>query len=255
MARQISVVATVVLTVSALAAPAVRAQSEPDTFSPEQIAYACSPLPVTGAAPANTPRITGSQNTEARSLFGSRDLLVISGGAAAGIQLGQRYFVKHQMTYGAGTLVPTQMPHTTGWIRVVAVNGTTAIATVEFACDGIIAGDYLAPFVLPLVPAETDRNDTSGTPDFSAALGHVLFGNEVHDTGVAGDFMMLDRGARQGMSPGVRLAIYRDLHVGGVPLVAIGDAIVVSTADTMSVMRIVATRDVIQGGDYVVPKH
>jgi hypothetical protein len=56
------------------------------------------------------------------------------------------------------------------------------------------------------------------------------------------------------MLPGVRLALYRDLHVDGLPLTPIGAAVVVSSADTVSVMRILATRDVVQRGDYAAPK-
>ena len=249
-----TVVIAVFAAVTGLAAPVVRAQSGSDTLSPAQAAYACSLAPLTGPAPASALRIAGSQDTSARSLFGSRDLLVINGGTTAGVQLGQRYFTKHQVTYGAGTAAPIHAPHTTGWVLVVAVNDTTAIASVEFACDGMEVDDYLTPFVMPVVPSDADRPDTSGTPDFSSPLGHVLFGKEARDTGVAGDFMLLDRGAKQGMVPGAKLAVYRDLHVNGVPLASIGGAIVVSTAETMSVMRIVATRDVIQSGDYVVLK-
>ena len=42
-----------------------------------------------------------------------------------------------------------QTIHTTGWLRIVAVNDTTAIAQIEHVCDGVIAGDYLEPFVAP----------------------------------------------------------------------------------------------------------
>ena len=36
--------------------------------------------------------------------------------------------------------------HDAGWIRIVAVNDTTAIATVNHACDGSMVGDYLETF-------------------------------------------------------------------------------------------------------------
>jgi hypothetical protein len=248
---------TVVVAVAAALtgfAPSAHAQADPDVLSSAQAAYACALPPLTGAEPVSALRIAGSQDPAARSLFGTRDLLVVNGGTTAGLQLGQRYFTKRQVTYGIGTRTPIQAPHTTGWIRVVAVNDTTAIASVEFACDGMVVGDYLAPFVLPAVPADADRSGTPGAPDFSSPLGHVLFANEARDTGATGDFMLLDRGAREGMAPGMRLALYRDLRVDGVPLTSIGDAVIVSTTDSMSVMRIVAARDAIQTGDYVVQR-
>lgn len=242
------------LALLALSAPTARAQSDPDMLSSAQLAFACALPPVTGPEPIAALRVAGGQDTVARTLFSNRDIVVINGGTLAGVQLGQRFFTKHQVAYGAGTAALTLAPHTTGWVRIVAVNDATAVATVDYACDGISVGDYLETFSLPLVPADADRPSVSGLPDFSSALGHVLFGNEARDTGVTGDFMMVDRGARQGMVPGVRLAVYRDLHVNGVPLSVVGDAVVVSTTDTMSVMRIVNSRDVVHSGDYVVQK-
>ena len=38
---------------------------------------------------------------------------------------------------------------TLGWVRVVAVTGTSAVGLVDHVCNGIVVGDYLDPFVMP----------------------------------------------------------------------------------------------------------
>ena len=66
---------------------------------------------------------------------------------------------------------------TGGWIRIVAVNESTAIAAFEHICGAVGQGDYLEPFVAPVVPAGADRDETPGEPDFTS-LGQVVVGNE-----------------------------------------------------------------------------
>jgi hypothetical protein len=63
--------------------------------------------------------------------------------------------------------------------------------------------------------------------------------------------MLIDRGMSQGLNPGARLAVYRDLQVGGLPLMWIGEAIVISTSPQTALMRITTSRDAVQTGDFV----
>ena len=239
--------------VAALVAASTVAAQEPtasDEMTATQLAFACGPRPVLGPAPAGAPRVVGSQTTDARGLFGARDVIVIGSGAGAGIQLGQRFFTRRQITYDISSKLPVATPHTTGALRIVAVNDTTAIASVTFACDGVREGDYLAPFDLPDVierPA-----GPAGEPDFAEPMGRVLFGPEVRDTVAAGDFFLVDRGASGGFMPGQRLAIFRDLRKAGVPLASVGDALVTAAAADVAVVRLLSARDVVLRGDYLV---
>ena len=66
--------------------------------------------------------------------------------------------------------------------------------------------------------------------------------------------MLIDRGTDQGLMRGSRFAVYRDPYRAGVPLVAVGEGIVMTPGKRMSVVRITAGRDAIQSGDYVVPR-
>jgi len=74
---------------------------------------------------------------------------------------------------------------------------------------------------------------------------------------------MIDHGSQQGVMPGARLAIYRDVRTTlkdywavtttPLPLASIGEAVVVSASPTMAVVRVVRARDAVHAGDYVVP--
>jgi len=138
-------------------------------------------------------------------------------------------------------------------VHIVAANGPTAIVQVDHTCADLAAGDYLEPFVPPVVPGGIESSDAAGEPDFSA-LGRVVNGSGNRSTFGNGDFMLIDRGSEQGVVPGQRLAIYRDLHRDGLPLVSVGEAIVVSMSGSAALTRITSTRDAVYEGDYVAPR-
>jgi hypothetical protein len=135
----------------------------------------------------------------------------------------------------------------------VAANDTTAIGLVEFACDGIMRGDYLQPYVDPVLPSGLDRADTAGDPDFSSP-SHVLFGENERNSGGTGDFMVIDNGSSRGIGPGTRFAVYRDLRTPGVSLAPVGEAIVVFADADTAVIRVTRARDAVQKGDLTIPR-
>jgi len=255
-----------VAVLSAVAAVAAPAGAQEPPLPPLAVATACAPPPTTNA-PDDVLHVVGSQDTVARGLLGRSDLIVVDGGTAKGVQLGQRYFVRSSSRLGsgfAGAFGP-QPVRTAGWIRIVAVNDTTAIATAEHLCGTAVAtGDYLEPFVAPEVPEGADRTDTSGTPDFTAA-GRVLFGDRDRSIGGPGEFMLIDRGTDQGVTAGTRFAVYRDVEANQVkalrptadihlPLTRVGEAMAVEIGRSMSLVRIIETRDAVMSGDLVVPR-
>jgi len=219
-------------------------------MSPLEISVACAPPPSMSEPHPAAPRVLGSQDTAPRSLFGSGDLLMVSDGTASGLQLGQRFFVRRANRFGAAYGRNAIGIRTLGWIRIVSLNESTAIASIEHLCDGIVAQDYLEPFVRPVVPVAAALDDTPGEPDFSA-LAQIVAGDEDRRTGGAGDFMLIDWGADHGVTPGTRLAIYRDVRTPGLPLASVGDAVVISVGPMLSLTRITRARDAVQSGDYV----
>jgi hypothetical protein len=225
-----------------------RAQAGVDTLSPLAVAVACAPPPSFDNVPANALRIVGSQDPTPRALFGNRDLLVVSGGTAAGVQLGQQFFIRRQNT--SGRRWAQRGAVTLGWLRVIAVNDTSAVGLVDHVCDGIVVDDYLEPFAVPDVSAAVEKNDTPGEPDFGL-LGHIVAGSENRNAVGTGDMVLIDWGQDQGLTPGARFSIYRDVGVTGLPLASIGEGVVVSTGSTMALTRVTSARDVVYSGDYI----
>jgi len=235
----------------ALAATA-HAQPAAAPMTPLEIAVACAPPPAIASSHAGARQVVGAQDTVARTLFDARDLIIIDGGRAAGLQLDQQFFVRRTIDFGTAFGANTVGTRTLGWIRLVAVSDSTAIARVEHLCDGISVHDYLEPFARPVFPPDIDRDDSHGEPDFSS-LGRLVAGESDRSTGGAGDFMLIDWGAAQpGIAPGARLAIYRDLDQHEVPLTSVGEAVVVSVGPMLSLTRITRARDAVRTGDYVV---
>jgi hypothetical protein len=209
----------------------------------------CAPRPSFDGAPADALRIIGSQDTMPRALFGNRDLLVIGGGTAAGVQLGQQFFIRRTNTAPGGHT--PRGARTLGTLRVVAVNDSTAIGLVDHVCNGIVVTDHLEPYVEPSVSAaEAQRDEPASQPDFSN-LGRVVAGNDDRDTIGTGDFALIDWGEAQGLTPGARFAIFRDVGVKGLPLTSVGEGVVISTSHAMALTRVLRARDVVYSGDYI----
>jgi hypothetical protein len=216
-----------------------------------RMAAACAPRAVTAPPPVDALRLIGAQDSVGRQLFGGGDLVVIGGGRARGVELGQQFFVRRP-TAGHYRVGPRAVT-TAGWLRIVAVDEMTAIALVDFACDGLLAGDYLEAYVAPTLPLDADRTDTQGELDFSAP-GRLLFGDNERTAGATGDFMVTDVGETRGAAPGMRFAIYRNVNVPGLPLAVVGEAIVVFADPETSVVRLTRTHDAIYSGDLLIPR-
>jgi hypothetical protein len=238
------------------AVPFASAQDQPAPTSTEILAT-CAPPPIATSA-AHALRVIGAQDTVPRTIFGVRDLLIVNGGTGAGVQLGAEFFVRRASTtrdYDGRPQSDTIV--TDGTIKIVAVNDTTSIAQVNRVCGAIFSNDFLEPFVAPTVPAVTDA---PVEPDFSS-LSHVLGGWDGHRLAGTNMFAILDIGSENGVQPGARFAIYRDLTTldpllaapAGTPLTAIGEVVVVSTNGNRSVAWVVRARDAVQSGDYAAP--
>jgi hypothetical protein len=228
------------------------AQPPAREYTTLEIAVACAPPPTLDVPDAQF-HVIGTQDVVPRSVYGSRDLLVIDGGTNTGVQLGQQFYVRRANRFGMSYGMRGRGARTVGWIRVVAVNDSTAIATFDHICAAVVRNDYLEPFVPPVVPAGADRDDPTGQPDFTT-LGQVVAGNENRSAMGAGDFVLIDRGSEQGVVPGARFALYRDVKVSGMPLASIGELVVISTSPTMALTRITRARDAVVNGDYVAPR-
>ena len=245
---------TSVLTAAFVAvAAAAGAQTGAPALSAMQLAIACAPPPTLEGEPGKARHIVGGQDSVRRTTFGRGELVTLDGGKDAGVQPGAQFFVRRANRFAMHGPGHGQGATTLGWLHVVAVNDSTAVAQVDHACGAVIANDYLEPFVAPAPPAGIDSVDAAGEPDFGA-LGRIINGAEGRSTLGGGDFALIDRGSEQGVAPGQRLAIYRDVRVSGLPLASIGEAVVISAGDSVSLARIIRARDAVLGGDFIAPR-
>jgi hypothetical protein len=232
------------------AATTVAAQSGTEArLTPAQLALACAPPPVVERVPANARHVIGGQSVEPRTLFGSQDLVVLDGGSKAGLALGQRFYIRRPYSFRQYQPDELHEIHTAGWLSIVAIDDQTAIGRIDHSCEGIMAGDFLEPFVAPVVPPAVPAGDL----DFSM-LGRVVYGDEQHRLAGAGSFMLVDRGTSSGVAVGQHFGVYRDFRQPGLPLTEIGEGEIVSASPYLSVLRVVNSRGSVESGDYVVPR-
>jgi hypothetical protein len=208
---------------------------------------ACSPHAAV-LPPAPSLRVLGGQQPK-RTVFGAADLVIVSGGSAQGVRVGQEYFVRRvihdEFALPVSGFVPVSI-HTAGWVRIVEVDTDMAVATIADSCDGVLEGDYLEPYVRPVVPVAA----APGEPDF-AASGAIVLGDERRQIGAAGTTMVLDRGLAHGVRPGQRGTIFRNALDGAGPIVRIGEATALLVRQDTSVIRIDSSRDAVMVGDRV----
>jgi len=211
-------------------------------------------------------RIVGVQDPAIRELLGPGDTLVVSGGSNAGLQPGQRFFVRRLIPavsmFGSK---PRSTIHTSGWVQILGVDTIVATATVIHACDGLLFDDYLEPFVAPTIAA---RPLPGSTPQYDN-MGHIVSGIEGLHTAAVGNVMTIDRGSNSGVVLGQRFLVFRDKrdqHVetfgrskpfaavaSNSPLVEVGQVLVIAVRAEDATVQVLASRDAIAHGDLVAP--
>lgn len=137
----------------------------------------------------------------------------------------------------------------TGVISVTAVDNLNAVGQVEFACDSIENGDFLEPFTETVLPPNAAAMQE---PDFSDRA-QLLFGEDNRVMVGLGYIISIDRGTLHGVVTGSRFAIYRDRR-DTTPLVYLGEAVVLSTAEQTSKVMITKANDALMSGDLAVPR-
>ncbi len=241
-------IAAVIATALPAAAQSQRDVSGPWTLTPTVVL--CTDLPVP-AKPSPRLTITGLHLPDPRTAL-AKGTVVIKRTADDGLKIGQRYVASRLHTD------PRQFPkpgegfgnvRVTGIVEIKALDEVNALADVTMACDAIAIGDALEPFTDTTLPRDAAAMDP---PDFSDRA-RVLFGNDNRVAFGFGDVMNIDRGTLHGVAPGARYAIYRDKQ-NGLPLVYIGEVVVMTTAELTSKVSVTKANDSINEGDVAVPR-
>jgi hypothetical protein len=244
------------------AAPAQADLVEPPSWLYNDIA--CAPSLTTKAPPPL--RLLGSQDTIVKHMLSPGDTLVVTGGASAGLEPGQRFFVRRNVrTFGAQG-PDAQHPvsvHTAGWIQILGVDANVATASIVHACEGMLLDDYLEPFVSPTIAAKTAQ----GTLPQYANMGHITNGDENSWNVAIGQMIGIDRGTNAGVVMGQRYLVFRDKrkmrndvgerseayiqNIQHLPLVEVGEVLVVAVRPDDATVQVTVARDSITSGDLI----
>jgi hypothetical protein len=211
-------------------------------------------------------RVVGVQDPAIRELLGMGDTLVINAGSNAGLQPGQRFFVR-RLIPAVSVIGPTPRAtiHTSGWVQILGVDTMVSTATVLHACDGILFDDYLEPYVAPMIAA---RPLPGSMPQYDN-MGRIVSGMEGIHTAAQGTAMTIDRGSNHGVALGQRYIVFRDkrdqhIETAGrskpfaamarnAPLVEVGEVLVVAVRADNATVQVVHSKDSINHGDLVAP--
>ena len=213
---------------------------------PDVLALACAPR-ADAMAPETPLRVTGGQDTIVRSTYHPGDLITINAGSEHGIQVGDEYYTRRTERTRQAAKGTSNAVRTSGWIRIYAVDDEMSLATITHACDVIEVNDRLEPFALPtpLVFALDQRKPERDN------YGHVMTGADHRTTFAKGDFLILDRGTTQGVTPGSQFVIYRNKEADGNFLFDLGEAVAVAVTADAATLQVIVSRGAIQTGDLV----
>jgi hypothetical protein len=237
---------------AALLASSAFAQKEPaasvTNLAPEVLSLGCAPV-MALAPPAKTLRITGGQDTGARRIFGQGDLITINAGTKGNIEVGREYFVRRPIADRGMKPSPSKpaVIQTVGWVRVYGVDEDMSLVTVTYGCDTIEIGDYLEPFAMPSVPAASANRNEAERDNY----GHVLLGSDRRTSFGKGDYLVVDRGSKQEVTPGMQFVLYRNTKLPENFLYDLGEAVAVDVREDTATLLVTVSRDAIQRGDYV----
>lgn len=262
----------VVMAVPALAQTPPAPSADTQLVAPPAWAFndvACAPALLTEKrTKKNEPtlRIVGVQDPAIRELLGPGDTLVISAGSNAGLQPGQRFFVRRVIPAVTATgPISLATIHTAGWVQILGVDTMVSTATVLHACDGMLFDDYLEPYVAPMIAA---RPLPGSMPQYEN-MAHIVTGIEGIHTAAPGNVITIDRGSNSGVVLGQRYVVFRDKRdqhtettgrsaafaatARNPPLVEVGEVLVVAVRPDDATVQVVASRDAIAHGDLIAP--
>ncbi len=220
----------------------------------------CADLPVF-SEPQPVHRLPAAHEGDAklRRAFAAPDTLMIPGGTSVGLEPGQQFFVRRLLTSPDHTKPSPTSPatvHTAGWITVTASDDYSALARIDYACDGFLKGDYLEPFVAAPMPTAIAAPSPTQFTDFAPLttqftdMGRLMFGADGRRAFANGDLIVVNRGTAHGFTAGARISIWRDPKTAG-PLVEVGSAIVLTVAGDTSTVIADRVRDALYAGDWV----
>jgi hypothetical protein len=219
----------------------------------------CADLPA--SEPSSLPlSIAASERGDGRLAIAPGELVVIPAGTDQGLTLGQALVSKrvdkgregyHGVKPGReGVVFGRSGIHgglrSTALLSIERIDARFALARVVKACDQLEVGDTLEPAVIPALPAAAAMG-----PENFDERAMVMFGRDLREAFGDGDVLAINRGAKDGVTPGTRFSLYR-VQGNDLPMSERGEAVVLDVAETSSRAVLVRVRDVVYSGDVAV---
>ena len=165
--------------------------------------------------------VTGGLTSPHSTRFAEREHIYLAGG---GYTVGSVYAVLREMKdSNKFEIFPGQtkaiekiggMYADIGHVRVTYLEGKSAVAVVEFACQPVVPGDFLVPFT-----ERTAVNLTPRTTPFQIYqplegkdTGHILMGRDFDQFLGVGQKVYVNMGSNKGVKPGDYLRITRNYN-------------------------------------------
>ena len=235
-------------------------------------------------------RIVMAEGGTGMLLFTTGDFVYLNRGAIEGLAVGQRYMVVRSVkdpdpnkSYSGQNMGKLGYIYSDiGQVEINAVFPTQAVARVAFACDPLMAGDFVIPFENRPLPAYKGATTVDPFPSPSGmSQGTVVAMKDFSILGGLGNAIYINLGENDGISNGAYLILYRDgtgtrfrgtrPNTTGIirsyrgmgpdgkipsppdelPREILGEAFVVRTEGKSSTAVITASRREIHAGDYV----
>ena len=192
--------------------------------------------------------IIRSRRTAAgKALYAAGDELLIDGGKASGLDVGQNVVARRGYRTSADPK-GVAGEHTAGLLQIVSADDRAAVAMVLYACDELLPGDWLAPFT----PEPLRTPEPPGLPAYDRAA-RILLTDAGQLIGAPRRLMVIDRGSDNAFRVGQRLTLFRPSPGGRGPSV-IGDAVIVAVRLDSATIRVQRATDVIALGDWAAPQ-
>jgi hypothetical protein len=188
-----------------------------------------------------------SRRTAGNQLYAAGDELFINGGRASGLEIGQNVVARRAYRTSADPNGAAG-EHTAGLLQIVSTDEDAAVATVIYACDELLPGDWLAPFK----PEPVRAPEPPGIPAYDRAA-RIFLTDAGQLIGAPRRLMVIDRGSDNAFRVGQRLTLFRPRPGGRGPAI-VGDAVIVAVQLDSATIRVQQAVDVIALGDFAAPQ-
>ena len=202
----------------------------------------CSIFVMDGPLPAI--RIIGAERQDEKILMSEADTFYINKGKADGMEIGQ-LFIAVSVGPKLGGFGP--LCYRTGRARIIRLEETRGVVTVDKTCGELKLGNYLIPFEEKETRLGKDEGYAQQLDENQGIKGSVIFiETEFHIAG-SGQWAIIDLGKEQGITLGQQMTIFKRTRKD-LPREAVGNLVVLDLQAKTSTVKVLSCRDSVEVG-------